>query len=566
MFSILRPNVTLELDEGERILYYTRRHWVLLLMRVAAPLGFAVLALLLAAYRALGGVFFALDAAPEGQLADPFNIVVLVLIAAMLLWWTRRSQKNKKAKPNLFVDSMVVLGVIVLAAVIYFRYQGGRVFSFDPAYARGGDIFNIALFLAGAVALAASIYILIDWANDFLILTNTRVIYDDTVLLVRHVQQAVLIENIQQVNLSAQSYLAHFLGYLALWRAQFLHWIGARKEPPPAKASAAYGKLVIGSLSLRRIMFDWAASPHVMEQQINAEIGKLKKQQEPELLKRIIEDQIYEDKRPKAPPPPIHVVERAGPIPWIFKPNPEINHEKQEVTWRPYWIFLLFAMLSAIVVLILATILLVVAARLGWLSGAQALGIWLPVALVCIGRIIWVREEHENDKYILQLDRIIDVDKKPFGPESSRSAQLGNIQNVASDVSFVQSIFGYGDVTIETGGGGGKFTFKHVPDPRNVQATINDYLTDFKKREKERQQQATLALLKQYHAVQSNKGELLNDEQRRELLARAAESLDVTGQVEREVASQVPDVVRRQVDGTLRRELWRNGLLRRRRS
>ena len=35
--------------------------------------------------------------------------------------------------------------------------------------------------------------------------------------------------------------------------------------------------------------------------------------------------------------------------------------------------------------------------------------VWLPIALICIGRIIWVREEHENDKYVLQLERIIEI-------------------------------------------------------------------------------------------------------------------------------------------------------------
>jgi hypothetical protein len=168
--------------------------------------------------------------------------------------------------------------------------------------------------------------------------------------------------------------------------------------------------------------------------------------------------------------------------------------------------------------------------------------------------------------YILQRDKIIDVDKKPFGPESSRVAPLSSIQDISFDQDFLQNILGYGDVTILTGGAGGKFTFKHVPDPRGVQATINDYLTDFRKRERERQQQATIALIKQYHSLQREHGELLTDEQMLAVLAKVSEQIDVPSQVEREVAVQVPDAVRRQVDGSLRRELWRTGLFRRRRS
>jgi hypothetical protein len=563
MLGILRPNIELELDEGEHIIYYTRRHWVLLLLKIAIPLLVAVLSLGLAFYRAVGGVFFALDAAPEGRLIDPINIIFLLLIGAILFWWTSRSGA-KKGRAGLFVDVLIVFGVLILGVLVYFRYQGGRVFSIDPGQARGGDIFNVGLFSLGLLALGACIYILLDWANDFLILTSTRVVYDDTQLLVRHERQGILIDDIQQVNLSADSYVAYFLGYLALWRDQFLHFLGLRKDPPPEKVDVAYGKLVIASLSARRLVFDWADNPAAMHGRINGALGQLRRRQAPELLRQIIEDQVYDNKRPPAVKPTVHVEERKGPLPWLFHPNPEIHGD--QITWRPYWIFLLLDMSSAIGVLILATALLILAIQFGFLGGGAAFVIWLPIALICIGRIIWVREEHENDKYILQLDKIVDVDKKPFGPESSRVAPLGNIQDIAFDQSFVESILGYGDVTILTGGAGGKFTFKHVPDPRGVTATINDYLTDFKKRERERAQQSTVDILKQFRAAQREHGELLTDEQMQLVAAKVAEQMDVPSQVGREVASQVPDAVRRQVDGSLRRELWRSGLFRRRRS
>jgi hypothetical protein len=569
MFGILKPRLELEFDEGEHILHYTRRHWVLLWIRVAIPLLIAVVLALLAFYRAIGGLFFATDVGPEGRLLDIANLVYIALALVLLFWWLRREAPKKKSTITaLLLNGLVVLAMVVLGLVVYFRYSGGRVFSVDPAYARGGDLFNVALIVLSIGAALVVMYIVADWANDFLILTNTRVVYDDTQLLVRHVQQDILLDNIQQVSLSAESYFAYFLGQLAFWRDQFLHAIGVRKVPPPEKVAVAYGKLVIGSLSARRLVFDWAANPLVMQQRINGELGKLRKQQEPELLRQIIEDQVYDHMKPLPVAPPIHVAERAGPVPWLFHTNPEVNYKTEEVTWRPYWIFLLLGMLSALLGLILVTILLVVLVQLGFVGAGLAFVFWLPVALVCLGRIIWVREEHEHDKYILQRDKIIDVDKKPFGPESSRVAQLGSIQDVSFDVSFVESILGYGDVTILTGGAGGKFTFKHVPDARGVTATINDYLTDFKKREKARQQQATLDLLKQYHALQREHGELIDDERLQDVAGKVAEYIgaDMPAQIEREVATQLPDAVRRQVDGTVRRELWRSMLARRRRS
>lgn len=571
MLGFLTPQVDLELDEGEQVLFYIRRHWILLLQRIIIPLLLSGLTIGIGMYRAVGGLFLASEVGPSGRLIDLSNIFYFALILGLAFLWYRRNEKNAKSKSKarlpLIIDWLVLSLIAVLAVMIYFRYQGGRVFYIDPAYARGLDWVNIGLFAIGLVAFGALVYIAVDWANDFLILTNTRVIYDDQQLLVRHVKQEVLIENIQQVNLSADSYLAYFLGQLTLWRQQLLFRVGLRDQPPPEKVAVAYGKLVIGSLSVRKLIFDWAANPAAMQGRISGELGKLRRAQEPELLRQIIEDQVYGNKPPKKAPPPIHVEERAGPLPWLFATNPEINFEKEEVVWRPYWIFLALAMLRPFAIMMLAGVLLLIASRIELIGGGLAFLLWLPIALACLFRIIWVREEHEHDKYILSRDKITDVDKRPFGPESSRSAPLDRIQDVSFDVSFVESILGYGDVFIETGGGGGKFTFKHVPDARNVATTINDYLTDFKKREKERTQKELLSWLREYHAVQQRHGELGdNGKLEQQLLAKLAEytQKELPAQIEREVARSVPPQVQRQMSTALRRNALRNRLLRRR--
>ena len=571
MLGFLTPQVDLELDEGEQVLFYIRRHWILLLQRIIIPLLLSGLTIGIGVYRAVGGLFLASEVGPSGRLIDLSNIFYFALILGLAFLWYRRNEKNAKSKSKarlpLIIDWLVLSLIAVLAVMIYFRYQGGRVFYIDPAYARGLDWVNIGLFAIGLVAFGALVYIAVDWANDFLILTNTRVIYDDQQLLVRHVKQEVLIENIQQVNLSADSYLAYFLGQLTLWRQQLLFRVGLRDQPPPEKVAVAYGKLVIGSLSVRKLIFDWAANPAAMQGRISGELGKLRRAQEPELLRQIIEDQVYGNKPPKKAPPPIHVEERAGPLPWLFATNPEINFEKEEVVWRPYWIFLALAMLRPFAIMLLAGELLLIASRIELIGGGLAFLLWLPIALACLFRIIWVREEHEHDKYILSRDKITDVDKRPFGPESSRSAPLDRIQDVSFDVSFVESILGYGDVFIETGGGGGKFTFKHVPDARNVATTINDYLTDFKKREKERTQKELLSWLREYHAVQQRHGELGdNGKLEQQLLAKLAEytQKELPAQIEREVARSVPPQVQRQMSTALRRNALRNRLLRRR--
>ncbi len=92
-------------------------------------------------------------------------------------------------------------------------------------------------------------------------------------------------------------------------------------------------------------------------------------------------------------------------------------------------------------------------------------------------------------------------------------------------MGFVEAVLsslgvGYGDVVVETGGAGGaEFTFHHVARPARRQATINDYLTDFRKHEKERQLQDTVAMLKLYHQAQAEHQELFAEARIAELIA-----------------------------------------------
>jgi hypothetical protein len=254
-------------------------------------------------------------------------------------------------------------------------------------------------------------------------------------------------------------------------------------------------------------------------------------------------------------------------VPWFFATNPEIDYEREIVIWRPFWLFLVLAMLRPLAIMFLSGVVFVFLTRLGLSNGTLLFLLWLPIAIGCAGWIFWIREEHEHDLYILTRQDITDVDKKPFGPESRRRAPLGAIQDISYDVSYLENILGYGDVIVETGGaGGGKFTFKHVPDPRGVEATINDYLTDFRKREKERQLQDTIALIKQYHEAQREHVELVDQQQlaglianqlaletaQRELAERAPQGMH-------ELDGPLPPPVRREIRGIVRREFarWR---------
>jgi PH (Pleckstrin Homology) domain-containing protein len=562
-----------EFYEDEEILHKTGRHWVVLVQRGFIVALAAGLTAGLAFYWAIGGSFIESDVGDVGRF-DLTNIILIVLIGVLILLWQRQARRPVKGKqPSRFAwlpDLPFILGVGVLALLVFFRFRGGRVFYINPLEARGDEPLSLVLAGIALMLTGALVYIMIDWANDYLILTPTRVIYDDQQLLIRHFQQELLIENIQQVNVRADSYLAYGLGQIGYAMGIFGSWFGLRERPkPPAQAS--FATIVIGSFSPQNITFARAMYPYAMQSAIQAKINQRNKAKAPELLQRLIEDQVYKNQVPKQPGPAVHVhvEERHGSrlIHWLFHTNPE--RDGDTLTWRPFWLFMVLAILRPFGTFALATIGLALLTQLGLLPGVWAFLIWLPITLFCLGWLIWIREEHVNDKYVLNLQTIIDVDKKPFGPESSRRAPLTAIQNIEFDVSFLESILGYGDVIIETAGGGGKLTFHHVPDPRGVQATINDYLTYAKKRDQERPFKEALDLLKEYHTIQVGRGELV-DNANPKLAAVVSDKVSaymdetVPAQVANEVATQLPQHIHRQVSGAVRQELWR-AMLRRRR-
>jgi hypothetical protein len=568
--------------EGEEIIHRTGRHWIVLLIRGFVPLLIALLAGALAVYRFIGGTFIRPGVRRAGQIG-PVEIILVTLIIAVLFFWQRSAAiraKDKKKKPTLGIEFLpelpYLLGVGLLGLMLYFRLQGGEVFYIQPFSTPQNDIFNQLLLLSSFISVIVLVYIAIDWSNDFLILTKTRVIFEDTELLVRQIQQEIAIDNIQQVNVRADSYLAYLLGYFRNWTQRIMRRLGFRTKPVN-QPQAVYAKIIIGSYSPQTLIFEFADHPYEMQGKIQGVVNNLRKQEDVKTLRRLIENQVYDNKPPKSATPQVEVdvSEAGGLLGWFRHPNPEIKKEGEfeVLTWRPVKLFILLAITRPYFSFLLPALALWFFTRLGLLSPAAALLVGIVIAIVALAWGYWIREEHENDKFILNIREIIDVDKKPFGPESSRRAPLSAIQNIEFDVSFIESILGYGDVIITTAGGAGKFTFEHVPDPRGVQATINNYLSYFKRRETERNLKGTLDLLQQYHKLQVEKGELVGDNFMQSeavvaLISRQVEAqiaVDLPAQVEREVAEQVPREVDRRVIAPLRRQFGRVGFFRRRR-
>lgn len=543
------PEIHLEMEEGERLLHVARFHWLVLVRDALPPLVVALGAAGIALYRAVGGRFLVSGDNTTGSTGLDFLnwFFILLILGFGALWWRTQYGDIKLPRLAYLIRTLFIIAIIVvLLGVVLFRFSGGRLFYIDP-YSAGhaSDVLNISLMLLALVAALYLFYVIHDWSENFLVITNLRVVLDEEEYLVQRRQQLIAISDVQQVNVKAEGYLKYWLGF---------------------------GTIVVRSFSPRTLTFDYATNPQLIQQIIMGEVNKLRRTEEPELLRQMIEDQVYGNKA-KPTTIPVQIKERENKLPsWFFPPNPQIDTQRDMITWRPSDVFVLLSISRPILLFAALTAGVVLLARLGFVGGGGAVLLWLPVLLICGGWTFWIRESYVHDVYILNRQQIIDVDRRPFGPESRRQAPLSSIQDISYDISIVEFLLGYGDVIIETGGAsGGRFTFAHVPNPRGVQATINDYMTDFKRRQKEMQIKDTLELLKHYHAVQVEHGEVFEEKFVREEVAKTRETMDehIHRHVQELLQEAVPVALRREARVAARFEIirmMRRGRLRRRRS
>ncbi len=478
----IRKEVTM--SEGEDVLAFARRHWVELFRDSVLPVTIGLMALLVAVFRAMGGTFFAMGA----QMQNPFdatNIIISVVVVSLFAFISlaRIRAPKKQQKSHQYLTILAV----ALAAVFLFRYGGVKFFIMDPQGAIGQifDTFNIALFGVGVLGVAYFLYVREEWLNDYLILTNRRVISWNERILGKNEFRQVAVEDIQKVGSRTSTYFEHYLNFGEV-----------------SVTSASYGK---------EVKFEMAAAPRKIEQAISAKIGEVRGQFNP--LREVVETKVYGQGQ-KKPMLTTQLTSKknllaekisAEKVPpmlrWLLEPNPYIEGEGTKITWRPHRFWLAVMLMKPISLLIIGFALILFLGSLYAINAGFLVLATIALLLVVFAWSAWVIEDERNEQYILTPSEIIDIEQKPFGPMARNSATLDKIQNITFRSSFIGQMIGYGDVIIETAGAGEPLTFLRLPKPREVVATIEDYKIKHKQTEKQRTLNDTVQLLKHYHDI-----------------------------------------------------------------
>ena len=114
----------------------------------------------------------------------------------------------------------------------------------------------------------------------------------------------------------------------------------------------------------------------------------------------------------------------------------------------------------------------------------------LPMAIIGVFVIIWLfyaYEDWRNDFFVLGKDKVIDIDRKPFGINSQRrEAGFDKIQGItAKTTGTLDQILGIGNVIIATGASGSELVWERVSNPEIIQQEISQRMEALKRKREE---------------------------------------------------------------------------------
>lgn len=313
---------------------------------------------------------------------------------------------------------------------------------------------------------------LLDYFNDYLIVTNRRVVRQEEVIFLKQWRQEAVLEQVQNVDVA-----------INFWGNLF-----------------GYGEVVIRTAGTQgAIPFDFVPNPEEIRKAIFTQRGRRQGHMQAEskgVIQRLLEGRLG-----LRLPLPARVYQggkgatRQSTPAWVTavlrllrverKPErSDINH----LIWRKHW-FVLLAQLLAPIGLLLAIFLLLFGQFLTWVEALHTAFLAIDVVLALVGLIdlawmAWIISDWRNDTYEINTESVVDVEKKPlFFSEKRRTARLGEIENIEIDIPTpLHYLLNFGNVRLQTAATQGDFTFDWVPDPRGVADEVQRRIEEYRYR------------------------------------------------------------------------------------
>ncbi len=396
----------------------------------------------------------------------------------------------RRRHPMILLLRLVLPGLVVLLGLFIAALAG--VFWTDET------VRNIVLFVAAiilGIGFGWTIWNWIDWGNDYYVVTNQRVVWIEVVVGLYESRNEAPMNAILSINVTTS-----FLGRLV-----------------------GYGNVIVTTYT-NKIILDSVSDPNQLSGLITEYWNRAKRnvqkadyKEMQRSVRRIVGDNqspTVENPQPGAKPAPIEKSpdQFQEPSFWtnyfgsIFKTRFD---EGSTITYRKHWYVLLkkagwpTLIIFVLFFLIAFFDIMYFLGRTQILSPAWVTGVGFALFIfILFPWWLYNYVDWRNDIYQVTDRSIFDIERKPFGTESKKSAALENILSLEHErIGFLGYILNVGNVLINVGEA--KFTFNDVYDPARVQQDIFSrmQMIRFKKQQEEvaRERDRILKLLEIYH-------------------------------------------------------------------
>jgi len=370
---------------------------------------------------------------------------------------------------------------------------------------------SLVVIIAAVVSLIALgawiAWLIVDWGNDYYILTNQRVVWLEKVVGIYDSRQESALSTVLSVGVEANP-LGRVLDYGNVIVRTFVGKIPFSHVDHPYQAAR-----MIEEYWMRTRSAAVAMEKEAMKDEIRKKLG------------------IPIPPRPKpevAPPPPPPLPRRASFLRLLGANTLKLRLESGDtIIYRKHWVVLILeAWMPVLGILAILTLLI---QRLWQLalsptealisfSGGITIDVWasvlLIVLLVFVGWFVYRVMDWSNDQFIVNAEQIIDLDREPFGTETRNAAQLENILGTEYQrIGILGNIFNFGTVYITVGGT--KLAFENVMDPAAVQSDINRRFAARKAKNEQQQIAKERERMAEWLATYHLNAETLRDEEER---------------------------------------------------
>ena len=308
-------------------------------------------------------------------------------------------------------------------------------------------------FMISAAWLVWNIY---NWANDFYILTNQRMVWIEKVAGIYDSRQEAPLSTIMSVGTS-KTRLGNIMGYADVTVRTFVGPISFKNvayAPQIASMIEAYWQ----RSKVSELADDAEEMRKILKHKLSGESA-------------IMVDEAVTESMATEPIKPAREITFWE---WLFSSFLKLRFETGSVTtYRKHWLILAQHTWLPSLLLIAGVVFAsaIMTNAIAFTSRRPFLIMSLFFILGILGWLIYNYIDWSNDIYQLSDDQVIDIDRKPLGKESRRSAPLESILSIEFERKGILAIlFNFGTVLITVGNT--KLSFDYVYHPSDVQQDI----------------------------------------------------------------------------------------------